>query len=103
MAKHLIAAALLMTVGMNGAQAQDYPAITVTREAQDEYALLFAISWPIGDWIVSILSCQLPLQTEGIVDRMRRLGKPAGAGFGDDHVVLEADAEFAVDADGRLV
>ena len=28
-----------MTVGMNGAQAQDYPAITVTREAQDEYAL----------------------------------------------------------------
>src|SRR6478672_5471137 len=34
---------------------------------------------------------------------MRRLGKPAGAGFGDHHVVLEAHAEFAVDADGRLV
>jgi hypothetical protein len=34
---------------------------------------------------------------------MGRLGKPAGAGFGDDHVVLEAHAEFAVDADGRFV
>jgi hypothetical protein len=72
----------------------------IHRAATDK---LFAISWPVGDWIVSILSCQLPLQTEGIVDRMRRLGKPAGAGFGDDHMVLEAHAEFAVDANGRLV
>src|SRR6185437_12125354 len=34
---------------------------------------------------------------------MGRLGKPAGAGFGDDHMVLKAYAEFAVDADGWLV
>jgi hypothetical protein len=34
---------------------------------------------------------------------MGRLGKPAGAGFGDDHVVFEAHAEFAVDTDGGLV
>src|SRR5712671_8090098 len=34
---------------------------------------------------------------------MGRLGKPAGTGFGDDHVVLEAHAEFAIDADGWLV
>src|SRR5450631_3776293 len=34
---------------------------------------------------------------------MGRLGKPAGAGFGDDHVVLEAHTEFAVDANGWLV
>jgi hypothetical protein len=30
------------------------------------------------------------LQAKRVVDRMGRLGKPAGAGFGDDHVVLEA-------------
>src|SRR5882724_1264108 len=48
-------------------------------------------------------AASLLLQAEGIVDRMGRLAKPAGAGFGDDHVVLEAHAEFAVDADGRFV
>src|SRR5450631_14180 len=50
-------------------------------------------------------ACRLPslLQPEGIVDRMGRLGKPARAGFGDDHVVLEPHAEFNVDANGRLV
>src|SRR4030088_2848205 len=47
--------------------------------------------------------CASLLQAKGIVDRMGRLREPAGAGFGDDHVVLEAHAEFAVDADGRLV
>ena len=46
---------------------------------------------------------QLALQAEGVVHRMRGLGKPAGAGFGDDHVVFQAHAEFAVDADGRFV
>jgi hypothetical protein len=30
---------------------------------------------------------------------MGRLGEPAGAGFGDGHLVFEAHAEFAVDAD----
>lgn len=34
---------------------------------------------------------------------MGRLGKPASAGFGDDHVILKAHAEFAVDADCWLV
>jgi hypothetical protein len=34
---------------------------------------------------------------------MGRLGKPAGAGLGDDHVISQAHAEFAVDADGWLV
>src|ERR1700751_2603810 len=43
------------------------------------------------------------IQPERIVDRMGRLGEPARTGLGDDHVVLEANAELAIDADRRLV
>src|SRR5580692_6942299 len=34
---------------------------------------------------------------------MCRLGEPARAGLGDDHVVFEADSELAINADGWLV
>ena len=41
--------------------------------------------------------------TEGIIHRMGGLGEPARASFRDEDVVLEPDAELAVDADHRLI
>src|SRR4051794_35294228 len=48
-------------------------------------------------------SPMLRLVSERIIARRAGLGEPAGALCGHVDRVLEADAELAVDADGRLV
>src|SRR5438132_1197145 len=56
-----------------------------------------------SEYILHIQKRSVGIQSKRIVDGMRRLREPAGAGLGDDHVIFEPDAELTIDADRRFV
>src|SRR5579883_1938234 len=64
--------------------------------------LAFDIVAP-GLWLSERVDKLPHILAERVVDRMGRLGEPARASLGDQHVVLEPHPELAIDADGRLV